>query len=364
MELSYLWDMENHTFDISSGPIIIAGPCSAESEEQVFATASALKQAGIGLFRAGIWKPRTRPGCFEGVGEPGLPWLGRVRSELGMMVGTEVAGARHVEACLAQGLDFLWIGARTTTNPFLVQEIADALKGTDIPVLVKNPINPDLALWTGAIERLYGAGISSIGLIHRGFSSAEERKYRYAPQWQMAIEMRSRFPGMPFLCDPSHMSGKREYIPALAQRAMNLGLDGLMIESHCCPSQALSDAPQQLTPSELEFVLGSLRIRQSDSEDNDYRDNIEHLRSQIDDIDARIVQSLAERMNVSRRIGEFKKEKNIAILQISRWDEVMEKMREEAAIYGLDPEFVGKIYSAIHEASVHEQNYVLDSDKK
>lgn len=341
-------------------PSTIAGPCSAESEEQVMETARQLRAFGINVFRAGIWKPRTRPGCFEGVGAPGLKWLQRVQKELGMKVCTEVANEKHVFECLKYGVDMLWIGARTSANPFLMQEIADALEGTDIPVLVKNPVNPDLALWIGGLERLNRAGITKLGVIHRGFSSISERKYRNSPQWQVAIELRSRYPQMPFFCDPSHMAGCREYIPELSQRAMNLGLDGLMIESHRNPSEALSDAAQQLLPSELQTLLESLTIRDNDTADKAYHESIEQLRAQIDDLDAVLIKTLSARMDVSRKIGAAKKESNVAIIQTARWDEIMKEMQKEAALYGLDAKFVAKVFNAIHETSVKEQNRILN----
>lgn len=340
-------------------PCTIAGPCSAESEEQVMETARQLRAVGINVFRAGIWKPRTRPGCFEGVGVPGLKWLQRVQNELGMKVCTEVASERHIFECVKHGIDMIWIGARTSANPFLMQELADALTDTDIPVLVKNPVNPDLSLWMGALERLNNAGVKKLGVIHRGFSSADEKRLRNSPQWQLAIELRSRIPDMPFFCDPSHMSGCKEFIPELSQRAMNLGLDGLMIESHCDPSSALSDAQQQLTPAELINLLESLSVRDNDTLDVTYRENIEQLRAQIDEYDNEIIRILAGRMTVSRKIGEYKKQNNVAILQTGRWDAVMEKMRQEAALHDLDPDFVAKVFNAIHEASVKEQNQIL-----
>lgn len=343
-------------------PCTIAGPCSAETEEQVMETARQLSDVGIHVFRAGIWKPRTRPGSFEGVGTPGLKWLQRVQRELGMKVCTEVATERHVFECLKHGVDMVWIGARTSANPFLMQEIADALSDTDIPVLVKNPVSPDLSLWLGALERLNRAGVRKLGVIHRGFPSVDEKLYRNTPQWNLAIELRSRCPELPFFCDPSHMAGCKEYIPELSQRAMNLGLDGLMVESHCEPAKALSDAAQQLTPKELITMLESLSVRDSDSQDQAYRENIEQLRLRIDDLDAQIIKALAQRMDVSRRIGEYKKLNNIAILQLGRWDEVMAKIRKEAGPYGLDPDFLAKVYSAIHESSVKEQNAILAKD--
>ncbi|MDO5442160.1 MAG: bifunctional 3-deoxy-7-phosphoheptulonate synthase/chorismate mutase type II [Bacteroidia bacterium] len=343
-------------------PCTIAGPCSAESEEQVMETARQLRAVGINVFRAGIWKPRTRPGCFEGVGVPGLKWLQRVQNELGMKVCTEVASERHIFECLKHGIDMVWIGARTSANPFLMQEIADALADTDIPVLVKNPVNPDLSLWMGALERLNNAGVRKLGVIHRGFSSINEKRLRNSPQWQIAIELRSRIPDMPFFCDPSHMAGCKEFIPELSQRAMNLGLDGLMIESHCNPSCALSDASQQLTPTELINLLESLSVRDNDTLDVTYKENMEQLRAQIDEYDSELLRLLSGRMSVSRKMGEYKKKNNVAILQTGRWDAVMEKMRQEAALCDLDPEFVATIWNAIHEASVKEQNLILGQD--
>ncbi|MBQ2222244.1 MAG: bifunctional 3-deoxy-7-phosphoheptulonate synthase/chorismate mutase type II, partial [Bacteroidales bacterium] len=296
-------------------PMVIAGPCSAETEEQVMTTATGLAREGIHVFRAGIWKPRTHPGSFEGVGSEGLRWMKRVQKELGLKVGTEVASAKHVYECLKYGLDYLWIGARTTANPFLMQELADALQGTDIPILVKNPVNTDIDLWIGALERLYGAGIRKLGVIHRGFSSLEKTAYRNAPGWQIAIELRSRFPELPFFADPSHMGGSRDFLAEISQRAMDLGLEGLMIESHCDPSCALSDAKQQLTPDALGRLLASLVIREKDSDSVDYRENIDQLRAQIDILDENLLFTLKSRMEISRKIGLFKKEHNIAILQ-------------------------------------------------
>lgn len=340
-------------------PFTIAGPCSAESEEQVVKTAGSLKASGIQVFRAGIWKPRTRPGCFEGVGTEGLKWLQRVHSEFGMKVCTEVASEKHVSECLKHGIDMVWIGARTSSNPFMMQDIADALAGSDIPVLVKNPLSPDLGLWIGAVERLYNAGIRKLGVIHRGFFSIDEKRYRNAPQWQLAIELRSRYPRMPFFCDPSHMSGGTEYIQELSQRAMNLGLDGLMIEAHCNPSEALSDVSQQLTPKQLAALLESLSVRNHDSADKDYCESIEQLRDRIDDIDESIIKALAGRMEISRLIGEYKKRNNIAILQPERWDTIMDRLYQECDSYGIDRKLVSKLYSIIHEASAKEQNRIL-----
>ncbi len=343
-------------FRLPPRPCVIAGPCSAESEEQVMTTAEGLKAFGINVFRAGIWKPRTHPGSFEGVGAPGLKWMQKVKKEYGMRICTEVAGEKHVFECLKYGVDMVWLGARTTANPFLVQEIAEALRDTDIPVLVKNPVNPDLDLWIGAFERLNREGITKIGAIHRGVSTTEKIKYRNAPEWDMAVELRARCPELPIFADPSHMAGKREYLQELSQRAMDLGLDGLMVESHCDPSCALSDAAQQLVPPDLQALLESLVVRDASSADEKFRDELSRLRAQIDVIDENLVFDLATRMKVSRKIGEVKKQHSVAIIQAGRWDEVLEKAVASARQYGLDEEFVKTVYNAIHEASVAEQN--------
>ena len=343
-------------FHLPPRPCVVAGPCSAESEEQVMETARGLKEIGINVYRAGIWKPRTHPGCFEGAGVPGLKWLQKVRREYGMRICTEVANERHVFECLKHGVDMVWLGARTTANPFLVQEIAEALRDTDIPVLVKNPVNPDLDLWIGAFERLAAQGVRKLGAIHRGVSTASKIKYRNLPQWEMAVELRSRYPELPMFADPSHMGGKREYLFELSQRAMDLGLDGLMIESHCDPSCALSDASQQLTPSALIRLLESLVVRDAVTSDEQFNENLSRLRAQIDVLDENLIFTLASRMKVSRSIGGLKKENSVAIVQPTRWDEVLEKVSTSAAGYGLDTEFVKRIFNIIHEASVAEQN--------
>jgi chorismate mutase len=311
------------------------------------------------MFRAGIWKPRTHPGSFEGVGAPGLKWLKKVKEETGMFVCTEVANEKHVYECLKYGVDLLWIGARTTANPFLMQEIADALRDTDIPVLVKNPVNPDLDLWIGALERLNQAGVRKLGVIHRGFSTTGSKPYRNAPGWQIAIELRTRYPDMPFFADPSHMGGDRKYLQELSQRAMDLGLEGLMIESHCNPAAALSDAKQQLIPEDLRTLIESLIIREKDSGDKEYREGIEQLRSRIDYIDEDLLKELGARMEVSRKIGAYKRDHNVAILQMSRWDVVMAAMKEKARVFGLSEKFVEDVFNAIHEESVRTQNEVL-----
>ena len=341
-------------------PSVVAGPCSAESEEQVMETAKGLKEMGINVFRAGIWKPRTHPGCFEGVGAVGLKWLQRVQKEYGLKVATEVAGEKHVAECLKHGVDMVWLGARTTANPFLVQEIADALKGTDIPVLVKNPVNADLDLWIGALERLSRAGIKKLGVIHRGFSTFDKIKYRNDPQWQVAIELRSRYPELPFFVDPSHMGGSRDYIQEISQRSLDLGFEGLMIESHCNPAVALSDAKQQLTPDELSDLLyNQVVVRDKDSDAPQWKENIDQLRAKIDVIDENIVYALGSRMNISRKIGEYKKENNIAIIQTARWDKVFSKVLEKGKEYGLSEKFLSDVFTAIHEASVEVQNEII-----
>ncbi len=340
-------------------PMVIAGPCSAETEEQVLKTAAGLKELGIHVYRAGIWKPRTHPGSFEGVGVPGLKWLQKVKSEYGMKVATEVASERHVFECLKYGVDMVWLGARTTANPFLVQEIADALKDTDIPVLVKNPVNPDLDLWIGALERLNRNGITKLGVIHRGFSSSQKIVYRNDPGWNIAIELRTRFPQLPFFADPSHMGGARKFILPLSQRALDLGLDGLMIESHCDPSVALSDASQQLTPSELGDVLSKLVVRNQDTDSATYREGIEQLRAQIDVIDENLLYAFKQRMAVSSKIGHYKKDHNIAILQTARWDQILSSMVENGKRYGLSDRFLTDVFNAIHEESVRIQNEIL-----
>ena len=342
-------------------PMVIAGPCSAESEEQVMETARGLAERGIHVFRAGIWKPRTHPGSFEGVGIPGLKWLKRVKEETGMKVCTEVASEKHVYECLKYGVDMVWMGARTSANPFLMQEIADALQDTDIPVLVKNPVNPDLDLWIGALERLNRAGVRKLGVIHRGFSTTENTPYRNAPGWQLAIELRSRYPEMPFFADPSHMGGDRKYLQELSQRAMDLGLEGLMVESHCNPSVALSDAKQQLTPADLLSMLESLQIREKDSGDKEYREGIDQLRAQIDIIDENLLYTFGSRMGVSRKIGAYKRSHNVAILQMGRWDQLLGAMKEKARAYGLSEKFVEDVFNAIHEESVRVQNEVLSA---
>ena len=343
-------------------PSVIAGPCSAETQEQVMETAKGLKDLGINVFRAGIWKPRTHPGSFEGIGTEGLGWLQQIKREYGLKVSTEVASEKHVYECIKFGVDLVWLGARTTANPFLVQEIADALKGTDIPVLVKNPVNPDLDLWIGALERLNRAGIKKLGVIHRGFSTFEKIKYRNDPQWQVAIELRSRYPELPFFVDPSHLGGSKDYIREISQRSLDLGFEGLMIESHCNPSCAWSDAKQQLTPPELSDLLyNQITVRDADSDSPQWKENIDQLRAKIDVIDENLLYTLASRMKVSRQIGQYKKDNNIAILQASRWDAILAKVVEKGKEYDLPEKFLTTVFNAIHEASVEVQNEIISN---
>ena len=337
-------------------PLVIAGPCSAETEDQVLETAKELAAQGIKIFRAGIWKPRTKPGGFEGVGSIGLPWLKRVKEETGMYVSTEVANQYHVFEALKYGVDILWIGARTAANPFSMQEIADALKGVDIPILIKNPVNPDLELWIGAVERIYNAGIRKIGVIHRGFSAYDKRIYRNLPQWHIPIELRRRFPNIPIICDPSHIGGKRDLIAPLSQQAMDLGFDGLIIESHCNPDCAWSDASQQVTPDVLAYILDMLIIRETSQS----TENLNELRRQIDELDNQLLDLLAKRMRISREIGLYKKEHDMPILQATRYDEILNKRVEQACNIDMDGEFMKTILAAIHEESIRQQMVIIN----
>lgn len=334
-------------------PIIIAGPCSAETEEQVLSTARELAKNGVKIFRAGIWKPRTKPGGFEGVGREGLPWLAKVKEETGMLTATEVATRQHVEDALAAGIDILWIGARTSANPFAMQEIADALQeaGKDIPVLVKNPVNPDLELWIGALQRLYNAGIRRLGAIHRGFSAYGKHLYRNMPQWHIPIELRRRFPNLPLISDPSHIGGKRELVAPLSQQALDMGFDGLIIESHCDPDCAWSDKAQQVTPDVLNFILNTLVLRDATVT----TESLTLLRQQIDELDNELLEVLNKRMRVSREIGQYKKEHRMPVLQIGRHDEIMQSRARLAEEMGMSGEFMRNVLSAIHEESVRQQ---------
>lgn len=337
-------------------PILIAGPCSAETEGQVLATARELAEKGVKIFRAGIWKPRTKPGGFEGIGSEGLAWLKRVKEETGMYVGTEVATERHVFEALKYGVDLIWIGARTTANPFAVQEIADALRGSNVQVLIKNPVNPDLDLWIGAFERIYNAGIRHLGAIHRGFSSADKKIYRNQPQWHLPIELKRRYPEMQIFCDPSHIGGKREFIAPLSQQAMDLNFDGLIIESHCNPDCAWSDKDQQVTPSVLDEIMKGLVIRDTTRTTEDLSD----LRSQIDGLDNDLLELLAKRMRVSQEIGQYKKEHDMTVLQTSRYDDILTRRIKQAEGLGMDAEFMKVVLEAIHEESIRKQMEVLN----
>lgn len=339
-------------------PIIIAGPCSAETEEQVLAAAHELAKNGVKIFRAGIWKPRTKPGGFEGVGTQGLQWLKRVKEETGMMTSTEVATRQHVNEALEAGVDLLWIGARTSANPFAMQEIADAIKdsGADVPVLVKNPVNPDLELWIGALQRLYNAGITRLGAIHRGFSSYGKHLYRNLPQWHIPIELRRRYPNLPLICDPSHIGGKRELVAPLSQQALDMGFDGLIIESHCDPDCAWSDKAQQVTPEVLNFILNTLVLRDSVVS----TESLNLLRQQIDELDNELLEVLNKRMRVSREIGQYKKEHRMPVLQIGRHDEIMQSRAALAEEMGMSGDFMRTVLSAIHEESVRQQIEVLN----
>lgn len=339
-------------------PIVIAGPCSAETEEQVMATATELASNGIKIFRAGIWKPRTKPGGFEGVGAQGLKWLQRVKQETGMSVSTEVATRQHVLDALEAGIDLLWIGARTSANPFAMQEIADTLAEAkvDIPVLVKNPVNPDLELWVGALQRIYNAGIHRIGAIHRGFSTYGKHLYRNMPQWHIPIELRLRYPSLPIICDPSHIGGKRELIAPLAQEAYDMGFNGLIVESHCDPDKAWSDAAQQLTPEILNFILHTLVIRDS----RQTTENLSLLRQQIDKVDNELIEVLSKRMRISREIGRYKKEHRMPVLQATRYNDVMRTRVQIGEEMSLGTDFLKAVLLAIHEESVRQQIEVIN----
>ena len=342
-------------------PLIIAGPCSAETEDQVMTIAQQLKDSDVSYFRAGIWKPRTRPGNFEGVGALGLKWLKRVKQETGLKIATEVANATHVKIALEHDVDLLWIGARSTVSPFIVQEIADALQGTDRVVLVKNPVNPDLALWLGGIERLYAANIKKLGVVHRGFSTYEKTRYRNNPEWQIAIELQNRFPDLPLICDPSHITGKREMVFDVAQTALDLNYDGLMVETHTDPNNAWSDAVQQVTPDHLMKMMEDLKIRKSTDTEADYKAALNTMRTQIDVIDHQLIEILGKRMKVADQIGILKKQKNVAILQSKRWNEILGKMILEGEGHQLSQEFVLRVFKAIHQESINHQKSMMNS---
>lgn len=342
-------------------PLVIAGPCSAETEEQVLKIAHELKDSDVNYYRAGIWKPRTRPGMFEGVGAIGLNWLKKVKEETGMKTATEVANAAHVKLALEHDVDLLWIGARSTVSPFIIQEIADALEGTDKIVLVKNPVNPDLALWLGGIERLYTKNIKKLGVIHRGFSTYEKTKYRNIPEWQLAIELQNKFPDLPLICDPSHITGRRDMIFDVSQTALDLNYDGLMIETHCDPDNAWSDASQQVTPQALKQIMKDLKIRKESDEEAEYNRKLNTCRAQIDIIDNTVIEILGRRMKISDEIGLLKKQKNVAVLQSKRWNEILGKMILEGEERGLSEEFILRMFKAIHQESINHQEKVINS---
>ena len=337
-------------------PMVIAGPCSAETEEQVMETAKQLANNGIKIFRAGVWKPRTKPGGFEGKGAEALPWMQCVKAETGMLTATEVATPEHVEAALAAGIDILWIGARTSANPFSVQAIADALKGVDVPVFIKNPVNPDIELWTGALLRLNSAGIQRLGAIHRGFSSVDSKLYRNAPMWHLPIELKRRFPSLPIITDPSHMGGRRDLIAPLSQQAMDLGFEGLMIESHCNPDCAWSDAKQQVLPEVLDFILDRLVIRDS----VEATESISQLRKQIDELDNNLMELLSKRMRVSREIAAYKKLHNMTVVQTARYSEILDKRGAQGVLCGMNADFIKTVYEAIHSESVRQQIEIIN----
>ena len=341
-------------------PLVIAGPCSAETEDQVLKIAHELKNSDVSIFRAGIWKPRTRPGGFEGVGEIGLKWMQKAKAETGLLMATEVATAAHVKLALEHDIDVLWIGARTTVNPFAVQEIADALQGTDKIVLLKNPVNPDLSLWIGGLERLYNANIKKLGVIHRGFSTYEKTKYRNNPEWQIAIDLQNRFPDLPLICDPSHITGRRDMIQEVSQQALDLNYDGLIIETHIDPDNAWSDAAQQVTPATLKQMFINLRVRKVSDDESEYNQKMAKLRMQIDEFDGKLLEILGNRMKVADKIGLLKKEKNVAILQNQRWNEILGKMILEGEEKGLSNEFVMHLFKAIHQESITHQEKVIN----
>ena len=345
---------------ITKKPYIIAGPCSAESEPQMLQIANDIKEIAD-VFRAGIWKPRTKPGMFEGVGAIGLKWLKKVKDETGLLTATEVANKNHVDLAIENDVDILWIGARSTVSPFIMQEIADALEGTDKIILVKNPVNPDLALWLGGVERLHKANIKKLGLIHRGFSTYEKTKFRNNPEWQIAIEVKNRFPDLPMICDPSHISGRRDLIFDISQAALDLNFEGLMIESHWDPDNAWSDAKQQVTPSRLIEIMKDLKVRKKTTDEESYKQQLNNLRAQIDVADQTLLDTLGKRMKVANEIGILKKSNNVAVLQNKRWNEILGKMILEGEERDLSEEFILKVFKAIHQESINKQEKILNN---
>jgi len=345
-------------------PFLVSGPCSAENEKQVIETAVELARYGVQVYRAGIWKPRTRPDSFEGIGTVALPWLRRVKEETGMLTATEAANILHVKMALDAGIDIIWIGARTTANPFAVQEIADAVRGSDIPVFIKNPINPDIGLWIGAIERINKAGIKKIVAVHRGFSTFQETKFRNTPHWEIPIELKRRIPELPLINDPSHICGRRDLLQDVSQKAMDLDFDGLFVESHIDPDKALSDSNQQITPEALGELIDSLIIRKPEINGNEVNEVLDSLRVKIDQYDKSLLDIMQNRMEISEQIGRFKKSKNITILQTKRWSEIVDDRVTTGMVKGLSRNFIMKIYTAIHEESINWQNAVMRSNRK
>ncbi|NQV75728.1 MAG: bifunctional 3-deoxy-7-phosphoheptulonate synthase/chorismate mutase type II [Bacteroidetes bacterium] len=364
MKLNLKLQPINTWLETKNEPLLISGPCSAETEDQLMATAHLLAKTGkVSVLRAGIWKPRTRPGEFEGIGSIGLTWLKRAKEETGLPTAVEVANAKHVEEALAAGVDILWVGARSTVNPFTVQEIADALKGVDIPVLVKNPVNPDIQLWIGALERINNAGITKLGAIHRGFSSYEKTAFRNEPMWELAIQLKTLAPDLPIINDPSHICGNRELLQYVAQKALDLDMQGLMIESHLDPSVAWTDAKQQVTPAALSELLDLITLRKPEIKDKDFTDKLADLRTNIDKIDDQIIQKIAERMQIVQKIGEYKRDNGVTILQVNRWDQIMNKRSAFASALKLDLNFTGKLLELIHSESIRKQTDIMN-DKK
>lgn len=343
-----------------SHPFVIAGPCSAETEEQVLKVAHQLKDTDVSVMRAGLWKPRTRPGNFEGVGALGLKWLQRAKKETGLLLATEVANAHHVALALEHDIDILWIGARTTVSPFIVQEIAEAVRGTDKIILIKNPVNPDLSLWLGAVERFYNVGINKLGVVHRGFSTYEKTRYRNNPEWHIPIDLQNRFPDLPLLLDPSHIAGKRDIIFDLCQTALDLNYDGLMVETHPDPDSAWSDAEQQITPETLVKIMAELKVRKVEGDAVDFQNKLATMRARIDTLDDQIISLMGKRMQIVDEIGVLKKDNNVAILQVKRWNEILKRMIEEGKEFQLSEDFVLDVYKAVHQESIEHQKKVIN----
>ncbi len=345
-------------------PLLIAGPCSAETEEQLYDTAKAIKQLGINIIRAGVWKPRTRPNSFEGMGIQALKWIRDIKSDLGVSFATEVASPVHVQEALYHGVDVLWIGARSTVNPFTVQDIADSLKGVDNPVFVKNPVNPDLSLWIGAIERIQNAGVKKIGAIHRGFSSYQKTRFRNQPNWRIPLDLKKNFPYIPLICDPSHIAGQRSILQEVSQRAADLDFDGLIIETHRDPDNAWSDAKQQITPERLGELLNEIRFRKPTSRNKEYIIHLEEMREQIDHLDYELFEVLSSRMKIVDQIGHFKKNNNVTIFQKNRWKEIMDTRSDWAKKLDLSPDFAEDLFKLIHENAIRRQDEIMNKDKK